>query len=231
MKLGTYVEIKLKCKNIDDSLRFYEYLGFRKLGDDVLTDGSINIRLSEESFSSPVLNYMGTDAATFSAIFKNQAQAADEVFNAEFKSLNGLTVAITREKSKVKMPAGTPTTRAPLSRLGKFGEFSIPVRDVAKAVIYWSKLGFEPLHIGKIPYAYSIVSDGAIVLGLHGTRDFDRVTLTYFASDMQKRVETFGQEGLNRLHPLRSSTESQIYENAAFESPDGQQFFLFKGEV
>lgn len=231
MKLGNYVEIKLKSKNIAESMRFYENLGFRKLGDDVMTDGSINIRLSEENFSSPTLNYMGTTSDTFVAIFKNQAQSAETVFNAEFKSPNGLTVAITRDKNKVKMPAGTPTTRTPISRLGKFGEFSIPVKDVAKAIIYWAKLGFEPVHIGKIPYPYSILSDGLIVLGLHQTPDFDRITITYFAQDMQARVEIFTQEGLKSLHPLRSSIESNVYENAAFDSPDGQQFFLFKGDV
>lgn len=230
MKLGTYVEIKLKSKNIDKSMSFYEYLGFRKIGDDVMTDGSINIRLDESNFSSPTLNYMGTGDETIRAIFKNQPQAADDVHNAEFKSLNGLTVAITRDKSKVKMPAGTPVNRSPISRLGKFGEFSIPVKDVAKAILFWAKLGFEPLHIAQIPYPYSIMSDGLIVIGVHQSSDFHHVTITYFAQDMQSRIETLAGEGLD-MHPMKSDIQGEIYDSAAFQSPDGQQFFMFNGEV
>lgn len=230
MKLGRYVEVKLKVKSIDKAMNFYEYLGFRKIGDDVMTDGSINIRLSDESFTSPTLSYMGTEGETISAIFKKQKESADNVQNAELKSLNGLTVSINRDKSKVKMPAGTPVTRTPISRLGKFGEFSIPVRNVAQAIIFWAKLGFEPLNIGKIPYPYSIMSDGLIVLGLHQTNDFKDFTITYFAEDMQDRVAMFADEGLE-LHPMRSEADKENYDNAAFMSPDDQQFFLFKGEV
>ncbi len=230
MKLGRYVEVKLKVKSIDKAMSFYEYLGFRKIGDDVMTDGSINIRLSDESFTSPTLSYMGTAGETISAIFKKQKESADNVQNAEFKSLNGLTVSINRDKSKVKMPAGTPVTRTPISRLGKFGEFSIPVRNVAQAIIFWAKLGFEPLHIGKIPYPYSIMSDGLIVIGLHQTSDFKDFTITYFAEDMQDRVAMFADEGLE-LHPMKSEADKESYDNAAFMSPDDQQFFLFKGEV
>jgi len=230
MKLGTYVEVKLKSKNVDKSMSFYEHLGYRKIGDDVMTDGSINIRLSDENFTSPTLSYMGTSAEMIQAIFKNQKQSAKSVQNAEFKSLNGLTVAINRDKSKVKMPAGTPVTRTPISRLGKFGEFSIPVKDVAQAILFWAKLGFEPLHIAKIPYPYSIMSDGLIIVGLHQTGDFDDFTITYFAEDMQKRVANFEGEGL-QLHPMKSQANQNTYDSAAFISPDDQQFFLFKGEV
>lgn len=230
MKLGRYVEVKLKSKQIDKSMSFYEYLGFRKVGDDVMTDGSINIRLSDGNFSSPTLSYMGTEDETIAAIFKNQKESANTVQNAEFKSLNGLTVSINRDKSKVKMPVGTPVNRTPISRLGKFGEFSIPVQNVAKAIVFWAKLGFEPLHVGKIPYPYSIMSDGMIVIGLHQTNDFNDFTITYFAEDMQDRVAMFADEGLE-LHPMKSEANKDTYDNAAFMSPDNQQFFLFKGEV
>jgi predicted lactoylglutathione lyase len=230
MKLGTAVEIKLKSKNIDKSMSFYEYLGFRKIGDDVMTDGSINIRLSDENFTSPTLSYRGTQDDMIQAIFKNQKQPASKVQNAEFKSMSGLTISINRDKSKVKMPAGTPVTRTPISRLGKFGEFSIPVKNVAKGVMFWARLGFEPLHIAKIPYPYSILSDGLIVIGLHQSGDFNDFTLTYFAEDMQERVALLTDEGLD-MQPMKSEAEATIYENAWFLSPEGQQFFLFKGEV
>ena len=230
MKLGTYVEVKLKSKNIDQSMSFYEYLGFRKIGDDVMTDGSINIRMSNENFTSPTLSYMGTQDDMMQAIFKNQKQSASKVENAEFKSLNGLTIRINRDKSKVKMPAGTPVNRTPISRLGKFGEFSIPVKDVTKGVLFWAKLGFEPLHIGKIPYPYCIMSDGLIVVGLHQTNDFRDFTITYFAEDMGARVNMLTGDGLE-LHPMKSEADATHYENGWFLSPDGQQFFLFKGEV
>jgi len=230
VKLGTYVEIKLKTKNIDQSMSFYEYLGFRKIGDDVMTDGSINIRLSDENFTNPTLSYMGTKDDMVQAIFKNQKQSANKVQNAEFKSLNGLTVSINRDKSKVKMPAGTPVTRTPISRLGKFGEFSIPVKNVAQGIMFWAKLGFEPLHIAKIPYPYSIMSDGLIVIGLHQSGDFNDFTFTYFATDMQQRVADLADEGLE-MKPMKSDIDATIYENAWFLTPEDQQFFLFKGEL
>ena len=53
MKLGTSVEVALSVKNMSSSHAFYEAIGFKKIGADMMTDGSINIHLIEGKFSSP----------------------------------------------------------------------------------------------------------------------------------------------------------------------------------
>ena len=229
MQLGTYAELKLATKALTASIDFFAMLGFRKLGDDVITDGSINIRLAEERFASPTLSYAGSDMSAILSLTNPRKQKGqpDTMTHGEFTSPNNLRVTITSEKSKVRMPVGTPTKRKPISKLGEFGEFTIPVKDVAKAVLFWAKVGFEPLHIAKIPYPYAILSDGLIVVGLHQTYDIPNPTITYFAQDMGKRINEVEQNGIS-IQSLSGNADT--IENATFTSPDGQRFFLFKGD-
>ena len=228
MKLGTYVEVALSTRDSAISLAFYESLGFKKLGDDVMTDGSINIRLMEDSFDSPTLSYWGTDMA---AIFSRLSRKPEPMHTGEFHSPNNTRVTITREKSKIKMPGGTPSQRIPISRLGKFGEFSIPVQDRTKAMAFWMALGFEALHGAEIPYPYAILSDGLIVVGLHQTPDFDETVLTYFATDMAQRIQQFEKMQVDIRGLKSGELPDGSYQNAFMSSPDGQGFFLFHGEI
>ena len=53
--------------------------------------------------------------------------------------------------------------------LGRFLELSVPAADVQASLGFYLALGFTELTVNDIrPYHYTAVTDGAIVLGLHG---------------------------------------------------------------
>ena len=232
MKLGTYVSITLATQDPEQSMAFYEALDWQKISEDTLSDGSINLRLRKGDFSSPTLSYMGSDISAIRALFSpdKQKRKGTPATTAEFKDPNGLRITIDADESTNAMPAGTPTTRTPASRFGKFGEFSIPTKDLPKSMNFWTKLGFEALHMAKIPYPYAILSDGLIVLGLH---QFDQpaIALAYFAEDMIDRIKQLKAAGLQIVDfPSDGSEDPNTTEteNAMLSSPEGQAFYLNK---
>src|SRR5690606_15046717 len=110
--------------------------------------------------------YRGSDIQTIKQLF-NPNKRKDKTIpgqQAEFKDPSGLRVMLTGSDSPVPMPKGTPTTRTPISKLGKFGELTIPVKSLSDSLVFWSKLGFSPLHMAEIPYPYAILSDAMIVI-------------------------------------------------------------------
>jgi hypothetical protein len=68
-----------------------------------------------------------------------------------------------------------------------------------------------------------------MILGLHQTQDFAQPTITYFAGNMRERIATFQREGF-AIHAVMGDTGETI-SNGALTTPDGQQLFLFEGEV
>lgn len=234
--LGNYVSVTLATSDVPASLAFYESLGFQKLSDDTVTDGSINLCLRKGDFKTPTLAYMGSDLPAVRALFSPQKQKrkATPTTSGEFNDPNGLRITINEAPSNVPMPGGGVTSRTPISKLGKFGEFTIPTDNLTQSLVFWAKLGFEALHVAKIPYSYAILSDGLIVIGLH---EFNQpyVALAYFAEDMAQRIQALKAEGLDiRDFPADGSfdaAQGDQVENAMFLSDEGQAFYLFKGAV
>ena len=230
MKPGNYVEIRTAVGDVAEALAFYQRLGFRALGDDVVSDGCINIHLLSGDEPSPTLSYAGSDLAALAALGLG-AEISGDV--ATLTTPDGLHIRFTSQASAVPMPTGTPTSRTPISRLGMFGEFSLPVADRDAAIAFWQKLGFEQFLVSDEPYPWGIFIDGLIVLGLHQTRDFGlpNITaqpyITYFTSDMAERIAQLEADG---SIVVRFVTEGDK-DNAAFTAPGGQHFFLFSGEI
>lgn len=236
MKLGNYVEITLCVKNSIDAVDYYQKLGFERLDATCLTDGSINIRVLEGNFASPTLSYYGSDVQGIKAMFRKVKKKNDDPdakpknsTSGEFQSPEGTRITVTVAPSKQEMPTGTPTQRTPISHCGKFGELTIPCDNIAKSVLFWGLLGFEPLNKAEIPYPYVMMSDGMMVIGLHESPFYDGIYLTYFASDMPQRITNMKADGIEILNMTRPDGEKS--ENAGFITPDGQKFFLFTGDV
>ncbi len=224
MKQGNYVEIRTTVEDIAAALEFYEHLGFKAIGGDAVTDGSINIRLLPgDDQPSPTLGYAGSDLAAVVALnIGVQSSGAAATFTAP----DGLHVRLEAQPSSVPMPDGTSLSRTPISQLGKFGEFALPVANRDAAIAFWQKLGFEQILVEDEPYPWAIFSDGLIVIGLHQTSDFDQPHITYFTADMSERIAQLEADGL-AVRFLSDDDRS----NAAFTAPGGQCFFLFVGEV
>lgn len=213
-KLGTYVEIRTTVPDIDETRAFYEKLGFQRLANDAVTDGSINIRLVNLDAPSPALCYFG---------------AAEG--NGALKTLHdpdGVTIQVSAAPSELPMPAGDALKRTPISRCGKFGEFSIGCANLQTSLEFWKAQGFDPLLVEGEPHPWAILVDGLIVVGLHQNPDIKQPTIAYFAADMRERIAQFQKEGyaLTLLEFGGDATQ-----NAVMTAPGGQQIFLFTGEI
>jgi hypothetical protein len=111
----------------------------------------------------------------------------------------------------------------------KFGELSFKTPDLAASLSYWAKFGFECVSQQATPYSWAVVSDGLIRLGFHQTDKFSKPIITYFAPDMPKRLEGLRQAGLRLISERTDATGQPL--GAAIQSPDGQPFLLFSGQI
>lgn len=229
MALGTYVEISTTVEDGDAALDFFLKLDFQYqvTGYSVITDGSININLAPPGVPSPMLRYGGSDLEQVMALDIGAEQLRDDVV--AFVTPEGLQLMLTSHDSRIPMPEGNALNRTPISRLGKFGEYALPVADRDAAVAYWRRLGFKPLHTADEPYPWAILCDDLLVIGLHQTSDFNEPHITYFAPDMVERIKQVEAAGIN-ITPVPPEVEG-VMANAAFVGPGGQRFFLFQGEI
>jgi hypothetical protein len=109
----------------------------------------------------------------------------------------------------------------PNTRIGLFGEFSHPVKELSASLHFWKGIGFKVLSEFVTPYPWAIVSDGLSIIGLHQSQHFSAPAITYFAADMKARIERLKEEGLDSIKELGSESSVMV------KTPEGQQVFLF----
>jgi hypothetical protein len=223
IKLGNYVEILMTVRDLSAARGFCETLGMIQVGNNVYTDGSMNIRLSTDTFPSPTLQYAGSNLEQIKAAGVNVRA------DGSFTDPNGLRVSLSAEASSVPGPEGDPLQRRPISRCGKFGELAVACSNLTTSLSFWEQCGFTRIHGGAEPYPYAILSDGLMIVGLHQTPDFYNPTITYFATDMADRIEQLQRESIS-MTVLEPQVNGRAV-NAMFRSPDGQAFFLFEGNM
>ena len=80
---------------------------------------------------------------------------------------------------------------------GMFGEFAFPVIDLERSFSLWEILCFKTLSKKSSPYPWAILSDGLAIVGLHQTNTFTSPTITFFASDMKEKIEKLKKGGLD----------------------------------
>lgn len=226
MPLGNNLEITLTVADMPTAIAYYEKLGFQKIADHALTDGSYNLRLVTDGSAEPTLTYYGVD---FDDVRAAGIPVKTTTNTASTMTPDGLRLSVCSGDSDLPMPDGTPTTRTPLSNLGKFGEFAMKVKKYKKSAKFWSRLGYKELHQADIPYTYGILSDGLFVLGLHEGLDNFGPFITYFAGDMPDRIANVQQLGIDVIS--LSTDENGKCTGAQFTGIAGEQYLLFTGEI
>lgn len=226
MALGTAVEVRAVVDDLAGGLAFFDRLGFQRVGEAVVTDGGLNIRLAGDGQPGLRLDYAGGQPGRLAEL---GLDASGDDRAASFTAPDGLVVRVTAAASSTPMPAGTALTRVPLSRCGKFGEFSLPVADLATAAATWERCGFNRLFTAEEPYPWAILSDDLVVLGLHQTTHFSGPHITYFAADMADRIARFQAEGL-AVTPVPPELDGRVV-NAVLPGPGRLRLFLFSGEL
>jgi catechol 2,3-dioxygenase-like lactoylglutathione lyase family enzyme len=249
MRLGDVVQIAIGVPDVRTSSEFYEKLGFQVFARAEapwpwvqLYDGQNLVLLNQDGHRYVGLNYFSTavperieELESMGVQFLAKTELAGEIAQAVFQDADGCMVGLINRDA----PQLPDTSGKPLTRCGRFGEFSVPVREFDQSVVFWGRLGFERRHESQEPYPWGIVSDGLMDLGLHQTNSygngngaqmsFDTPTLTYFAPDMGDRIAEFRAEGFRFSVELTDKTGRVV--TAVLETPGGEPVFLVQGEV
>ena len=154
---------------------------------------------------------------------------------ASFYDPNGLFISLVeKDAGAIPQPEGKP-----LSLCGTFYEISLETDDLDRSIVWWQNVGFKVttrLRAGTWHYGVQArkqtrctLDDGKIMIGLYqrGTcpHKFKNPSLTYFESDMEKRIAQLQSRGVAFV---QTEQEIGMEGHAIAESPDGQYFFLFK---
>ena len=238
--LGASARIAVSCSDICAALPFYKKMGFSILATDGETDpsfarlydGTVVLTLLDMPFSTPALAYFTADLQQTCAVLQQQlidiyvdTNERGEIIEAHLVDPDGLTVWLHQEKGKAFLSAGTPNAVC-----GMFGEFAMGVKDIDSSIAYWERLGFSVRHRSDLLYPFAMMTDGAMIIGLHNNREIKAPALTYFAKDMADRIERLKRDGVQFVVEFPPDAGGRIG-NAVARSPDGQMFYLFEGEL
>lgn len=241
MKLGHAVEIFVRTRLFDQSLKFYkEDLGFNALvetsspSDRIkLTDGVITLSLEQASEWEAGLTYVSEDVSAQVAMLEREGltvvksrEKAGRVTQAFFTDPSG--VKVTLEESSNRQI--TPGEKRPLTQLGQFGELSIETDDVQKSLDFWMKLGFRPTqYMPAQPASWASIEDDLLVIGIyqkgHAKHIFKTPSITYFEADMPARLRRLKQKGISFAQELPG--EDGEVGHGIVEAPEGTLLFLF----
>ena len=224
--MGPYVELVSAVPNVAEAVQFYTSVGFKNLSPNLLTDGSINLRLASGPGPKISVHYYGCDLSQLPDFF---AQGDGYM---ETPAPGDVVVRCFENENPYPMPPGDIFTRQPHSQLGKFGSLSLNIPDVRLARAFWQRLGFQSTLDSLEPYPWSIVTDGKVVVGLHQNNPksrFNQPHMTYFSLDSDVRIANLQKRGMEFI-PMEPVREGQIA-NAEMSGPGDLKFFLYEGEI
>ena len=105
-----------------------------------------------------------------------------------------------------------------MSSLGQFLELSVPAPDLAASLDFYRQLGFSELRVNDIrPGGYAAVTDGQIVIGLHGT-GLEEAALTFVKPDLARHARSLVDAG-TELEFAR--LDSDQFNEIGLRTPDG----------
>lgn len=237
---GRFLEISIHTAVIQESLSFYQSLGFEQanVGETwpypyaVVTDGRLFIGLHGAAVRSPALTFVlpqlasGIERLRQRGIDFDQVQLGNDAFNqATFTDPNGLSVNIleARTFSPPNVDAAITTT------CGYFAEFGIPVRDPAGSRDFWEPLGFVALEEELLPFARTSLTSNLLNLGLYRTRALRQPVLTFEDPEMRERLTLLRERGFKLSDEMPDSLDEAT--NAILEAPEGTRLLLLQSDV
>ena len=251
MRLGEATQFTIGTKDLVSSLKLYEKLGFQKIAGSEkpnpwaqISDGTLLLLLNQDGMDYFTLTYFTIDAwekmilmDELNIRFIHRSMKEDQVAQGIFRSPGGLNITLMGhdpeqipkakgktlkdiERGELKDPSAYPN-----QCIGAFGELAIPVDNVNGSFEFWKKFDFNALTLNEEPYPWAIISDGLSLLGLHQTEHFKKPCITYFAPDMELRIAKLKENGINSF--VGSDADNKGIKNAALQTPEGQQIFLF----
>ncbi|HKQ82045.1 MAG TPA: hypothetical protein VJS42_07595 [Steroidobacteraceae bacterium] len=231
--LGRYLEIGIPTAQIQDSIGFYEALGFSQAltGETwthpyaVLTDGRLFIGLHATAWDGPRLTYVQpelrrhVDALERAGVTADSLQLASDAFNElSFTALPDVRVQLLEARTF------SPPDLTSESACGYFSEWGRPVRDFAGLSEHWERLGFVALSTTNEPFPRMSVTSSGINLGFYRTRALRHPVLTFEDADMGQRIEALRARGFAFSDEMPDALDEQL--NGVLIAPEGTRLLL-----
>lgn len=106
---------------------------------------------------------------------------------------------------------------------GRFLEVSLPTPDILASLGFYRALGFTEIPVNDIrPHHYAAVTDGRLVLGLHGG-GYEEPALTFVLRDLARIVPALAAGGTALAFQQLGDDR---FNEAGFHMPDGQLIAL-----
>lgn len=112
-----------------------------------------------------------------------------------------------------------------MSTLGQFLELSVPAPDLGASLDFWLRLGLTEVRVNDIrPRSYAAVTDGQVVIGLHGT-GLDEPALTFVRPDLARHARALVDAG-TELDFMRLGDDQ--FNEVGLRTPDGHLLMLLE---
>ncbi len=241
-RLGSAAQITIATNDIDKSKVFYELLGFKQVQEIPsgiqMSDESVLIMLQKSDNKFIRISYFDSNADKIADEVEKQGnhfivknENTGFFTRSIFSTPDGIEVSLVKmDPSNIYKPKGKngmnmsdaerkDAKNYPNAMCGAFGELSIPVANFDSSYAYWKKLGFNGTKYTE-PYPWAVMTDGFLSIGLHQQTQFTYQAITFFAPDMQQRIDKLISLGL-------TVTEFMAPGNGVVVSPEGTHIFLF----
>lgn len=115
-----------------------------------------------------------------------------------------------------------------MSGLGRFLEFSVRTEDILESLAWYKFLGFRELAIADVwPHKYTVVSDGALHIGLHDC-EFDSPALTFVQKDLARYARRMTDHGFEfaSMH-----LDEDVFNRLSLNDRDGHAVSLLEART
>jgi catechol 2,3-dioxygenase-like lactoylglutathione lyase family enzyme len=233
--LGRFLEISVHTPDIQESLRFYESLGFVQatVGETwshhyaVVTDGRLFLGLHSRECPPLTVSFVHDNLAHQVAKLRAQEIEFDfehldnESFNeVAFADPHGVRIAMfeARTFSPPNLDINYQST------CGYFSELGIPVRDFTIGREFWEQMGFVAMEIDNEPFARQSLTSSHLNLGLYRTRALRQPVLVFTDADMPERLSRLRERKFKLLDEMPDSLDAN--RNAVLAAPEGTRLLL-----
>lgn len=235
--LGRFLELTLRAPRILESWQFYQRLGFTPAtvgetwahGYAVVTDGRIAIGLHDADVPHPALTFVRPDLSRHLATlesrgveFESRVLGDDQFNEATFTLPDGQLVRLLEARTF------SPPPRPPMSALGWFEEYALPVADLARARDAWEALGFVAAAEADEPWPHLALTSDSLDVGLYRTRDLDPPTLVFQCDDLVAVREHLAAAGIEPEPRLPRRLDPQ--KSLLIEAPEGTRLLVRIGD-
>ena len=237
--LGRFLEISVHTPDIQESLRFYETLGFSQavVGETwshhyaVVTDGRLYLGLHARPCPPLTVTFVHENLLQHVARMRAEGIEFDsEQFDSEsfheasLADPHGVRIAMleARTFSPPNIEPGGQLTWQ--STCGYFAELGIPVRDFGLGREFWESMGFVAMDSENEPFARVPLTSDHLNIGLYRTRALRQPVLTFEDTDMPERLARLRERKFTLLDEMPDSLDAAG--NAVLVAPEGTRLLL-----